>query len=87
MTGEPIWVWLQWVGAQKGIKNTWKLTYGATNPRAHGFLMRGTRRNPGWFISHDALLMQTAATLPKDMNLREAQDAAKLILLSLKEST
>jgi hypothetical protein len=49
--------------------------------------MRGTRRNPGWFISHDALLMQTAATLPKDMNLREAQDAAKLILLSLKEST
>jgi hypothetical protein len=84
--GEYGWVWLQWAPEKTGIRSTWKLVCGPNSPTALGFFLQGTRRNPGWFVSHDRLLIQIVATLPRTMSRDEAQDAAKLILLSLKET-
>jgi hypothetical protein len=85
--GEYGWVWLQWARDATGIASTWKLVYGPNSARSHGFFMQGAQSKPGWFVAQDRLMIQTVATLPNSMSKKDAMEAAKMILLSLKDST
>ena len=84
--GEYNWVWLQWASDKTGIRSTWKLVCGPNSPTALGFFMQGTRRNPGWFVAHDRILIQIVATLPRTLSRDEAMATAKTILLSQRDS-
>ena len=52
-------------------------------PTTFGYLQRGTRRNKGWTVQdvHGTPL----TTLPNELTSEEARNAARMILLSLKE--
>jgi hypothetical protein len=80
--GEYGWIWLQWTHKTPGINSAWKLVCGPNSSTAIGFLLHGTRRNPGWFVSHDTRGFQKLATLPNTMGKDEAMAVAKTILLS-----
>lgn len=53
--------------------------------RTVGYLKQGAKKRQGWFV-HSFLLSAPITRLPHTMTLDHAQDAAKLILLSLKET-
>jgi hypothetical protein len=53
--------------------------------RVLGFLKKGAKKRQGWFV-HVYRMDAAIARLPHTMPLDEAQAAAKLILLSLKET-
>ena len=52
--------------------------------RLLGFLKKGGRKHPGWYV-HQYRMAGHIATLPHTLAEDEAKDAAKLILLSLKD--
>lgn len=78
------WVPLHWHGLVN-VCTMWKLTRGAHH-FPHGFLSRGNSLRPGWIVCSDARNIQIVAELPIRTRLVVAQNTAKLILLSLKES-
>mgnify|MGYP007049635778 CR=1 FL=1 len=86
MTDKYYWVPLLWHGAQLDLRAVWKLTLGRTDPFAYGLLAKGGLRRPGWFISTNTPISPVIATLPTRTSLADAQNIAKTILLSLKET-
>jgi hypothetical protein len=85
MTDKYYWVQMTWHGAQLDLREVWKLTLGQT-AFAHGLLAKGGLRRPGWFISTNTSISPVIATLPTRTSLADAQNIAKTILLSLKET-
>jgi hypothetical protein len=72
---------------ETGVAAGYRLAYTAPRPgRTVGYLKKGSKKRQGWFV-HSFLLADHIARLPHTRPLDEAQDAAKLILLSLKESS
>jgi hypothetical protein len=53
--------------------------------RVLGFLKKGAKKRQGWHV-HKYRMADSIARLPHTLTLDEAQDAAKLILLSLKQT-
>ncbi len=51
-----------------------------------GYLKKGAKKRQGWFV-HDFWSLLPITRLPHTLTEDEAKDAAKLILLSLKERT
>jgi hypothetical protein len=73
---------MQELGVSAGYKLEQTVIEGFT--RTVGYLKKGARKRPGWFV-HAYFLADHAARLPHTMPLDQAQNAAKLILLSLKD--
>jgi hypothetical protein len=77
--------WERYQIQQGGVAETFK--FAQLNPhRVLGFLKKGSKKRQGWYVHEyrmDTAIVQLPCTLPLD----QAQDAAKLILLSLEEST
>lgn len=70
---------------ETGVAAGYRLAHTAPRPgRTVGFLKKGSKKRQGWFV-HSFLLADHAARLPHTLHLYEAQDAAKLILLSLED--
>ena len=79
------YTWDKYQIQENGIVEVFTLAQ-VTPHRVRGYLNRGGRKLPGWFV-HVYRRADPIAKLPHTMSKDEAQDAAKLILLSLKESS
>lgn len=77
--------WDKYQMQEGGIVEVFKLAQ-VTPHRVLGFLKKGSEKHQGWYV-HVYRMDAAIARLPHTLTLGEAQDAAKFILLSLKEST
>jgi hypothetical protein len=77
--------WDKYQIQEGGVAETFKFAQ-VTPRRVLGFLKKGAKKRQGWHV-HKYRMDAAIARLPHTMPLDQAQDTAKLILLSLKEST
>lgn len=71
-----------------GVAGAFKLEVMAVGDffRVRGYLKKGSKKRQGWFV-HDFWALLPITRLPHTLTEDEAKDAAKMILLSLKDST
>ena len=68
---------------ETGVSAGYRLARTAPRPnQTVGYLKKGSKKRQGWFV-HSYLAADPAARLPHTLPLDQAQNAAKLILLSL----
>lgn len=72
------WVKLNYIHPKNN--DAWKLVRGPNDPRSYGVLAKWQKC---WTVS---IIGELMAELPRTLNTDDAQNAAKLILLSLKDS-
>lgn len=82
MNDECKWEWYSGSGA--GIASIYALR-SQVPAKTWGFLAKGSKKRQGWFV-HRYRMTDPITRLPHTMPIEEAQAAAKLILLTLKES-
>ena len=79
------YVWLPYQLHEDGVAETFR--FAQINPRrVLGFLKKGSKKRQGWHV-HKYRTEEPIARLPHTLPLDQAQEAAKLILLSLKENS
>lgn len=78
------YIWAPYQAHEGGIAGTFKFAQNYPR-RVLGFLKKGGRQHPGWYV-HQYRMAGPAAKLPHTLTEDEAKDAAKMILLSLKET-
>jgi hypothetical protein len=83
MTDEYRWVLMT---RQLNCRRMWKLKPAPHSFANLGMLAEGYTQNPGWHIYRFAY-DPPIATLPRTIGRDEAMNAAKMILLTLKENT
>jgi hypothetical protein len=77
------YVWDKYQIQEGGVAETFKFAQ-LHSHRVLGFLKKGSKKRQGWFV-HSFSAADHAARLPHTLPLDQAQNAAKLILLSLEE--
>ena len=78
------YTWDKYQVHEDGTAETFKFTRLKPH-QTLGFLKKGAKKRQGWHV-HKYRMADSIARLPHTMPLDEAQAAAKLILLSLKET-
>ena len=78
------YVWDKYQIQEGGVVETFK--FAQKHPhRVLGFLKKGSKKRQGWYV-HKYRMDTAIVRLPHTMHLDQAQNAAKLILLSLKQT-